>query len=72
MDIREGFNHNHPADKNCIQNGRCDYGVYPLESRFYMDQVDLMQVRSILWKFSIILNTTINKESSYPCNYFFL
>ena len=48
MDIREGFNHNHPADKNCIQNGRCDYGVYPLESRFYMDQVDLMQVRSIL------------------------
>lgn len=56
MDIREMFRPNHPVEQNCIQNGKCDYGIYPLESRFYMDQVVLMKVRSILWNFIIILN----------------
>ena len=26
---------------SCINAGKCDYGIYPLQSRFYMDQVPL-------------------------------
>ena len=47
------------------------HGVYPLESRFNMDQVVLLQVRSILLNKSIILNTNINKESFMSLQYFF-
>ena len=29
------------VSQSCIAAGTCDYGLYPLEHRFYMDQVPL-------------------------------
>ena len=29
------------VSKSCLEAGTCDYGIYPLENRFYIDQVPL-------------------------------
>ena len=29
------------VSQSCLEAGTCDYGIYPLKNRFYMDQVPL-------------------------------
>ena len=38
----DGNSHYHKQiGQECLQKGSCDYGLYPLKTRFYMDQIPL-------------------------------
>ena len=41
MELSGNLAHIPVLSQSCLEAGNCDYGLYPLESRFYMDQVPL-------------------------------